>query len=127
MDKPLDRCVLSCIAVSLAILVFWCAVGTAAQAPPNDYASALKRAAELSARGDLEGVVRTLSPWIEAHPDRSEAQHTLGLAYYQRGDYGGAIHHLSAALKLETENSAEWKQAVETLGMAYYFGNRVQE
>jgi superkiller protein 3 len=112
--------------MTVAVLVLWCAAA-AAQAPSGDYSTALKAAAELSARGDLDGVVRTLRPWIEALPDRPEAQHTLGLAYYQRGDYAGAIRHLSAAMKLETENSPAWKQTVETLGMAYYFGNRVQE
>src|SRR5262249_15876371 len=80
-----------------------------------------------SARGDLDGAARTLRPWIESHPDRPEALHILGVAYHQRGDYAGAIRHLSAALKLEPENSPAWKQTVETLGMAYSFGNRVQE
>jgi tetratricopeptide (TPR) repeat protein len=81
----------------------------------------------MRARGDVDGVVRTLTPWVEKYPDRVEAQHALGLAYYQQNNFPGAIRHLSAALKLEPENSSAWKQTVETLGMAYFFSNRAQE
>jgi tetratricopeptide (TPR) repeat protein len=51
----------------------------------------------------------------------------LGLAYYQKKDFPGAIRNLSAALKLEPENSAAWKQTVEFLGMSYYFNNRPKD
>lgn len=81
----------------------------------------------MRARGDLEGVIRSLTPWVERYADGAEAQHALGLAYYQQNNLAGAIRHLSAALKLERENSPSWKQTVETLAMAYYFSNRTQD
>lgn len=98
------------------------------QAPTAaEHENAVKQAREMQSRGDLEGIARTLSPWVEKHPDQGEAQHLLGTAYYQQQNYAGAIRHLSAALKLEPENSAAWKQTVEALAMAYYFSNRSQD
>ena len=72
------------------------------------------------------GVIARLGPWVEKHGGR-EAYHGLGLAYYQKKDFANAIRHLSAAMKLEPENSTVWRQAVEILGMAYYFNNRPQD
>jgi protein O-GlcNAc transferase len=108
-------------------LVLWCCGACLAQEPPAEYFSALKDAEELRTRGDLEGVVRALDPWAEKYPDRAELRHALGLAYYQQNNLAAAIRHLSAALKLEPENSSPWKQTVETLGMSYYFSNRTQD
>lgn len=107
--------VLSCVGIARA------------QTALPEYAAALKKAEELRAAGDLDGVIRTLRPWVESDPDRAEAQRALGLAYHDKSDFAGAIRHLSAALKLEKEGSPEWKVTVETLGMAYYFANRVRE
>ena len=98
-----------------------------AQAPAGSPQSAVKEARERQARGDLEGVVRALTPWVETGRGHVEAQHLLGLAYYQQQNFAGAIRHLSTALKMEQEGSAAWKQTVETLAMAYYFSNRSQE
>mgnify|MGYP001614072927 CR=1 FL=1 len=109
-------------------LLFWSASVLFGQAPPPpEYGKAVQQAEQMRARGDLDGVVRTLLPWVEKYPERAEAQHGLGLAYYQQNNLAGAIRHLAAALKLETENSAAWKQTVESLAMAYYFSNRSPE
>jgi tetratricopeptide (TPR) repeat protein len=102
--------------------VWVCAAGLA-----DDYAGALDHAKKMQAAGDLEGVVRTLTPWIEKDPARAEAQHLLGAAYYQRQRYPEAIRHLAAAWKLEREDSPAFRQTVEALGMAYYFSNRTQD
>ncbi len=91
------------------------------------YEKAIEQAKELHARGDLPGVVRLLKPWAESSPERAEAQHLLGLACYQQQDLGAAIRHLSAALKLEPENSPAAQQTAEALGMAYYFSNRAAD
>jgi tetratricopeptide (TPR) repeat protein len=108
-------------------LVLWCGGAGFAQEPPAEYFNALKNAEEMRTRGDLEGVVRALDPWVEKYPDRAELRHALGLAYYQQNNLAGAIRHLSASLKLEPENSSPWKQTVETLAMSYYFSNRTQD
>ena len=98
------------------------------QAPlAAEYENAVTQAREMQSKGDLEGITRTLSPWIDKNPNQAEAQHLLGVAYYHQQNYAGAIRHLSVALKLEPENSAAWRQTVEALGMAYYFSNRSQD
>ncbi len=108
---------------SAVVVFFWCCTLCFAQVPA-EYRGALKKAEEMQTRGDLDGVIRTLTPWIEKYPDGAESQHALGLAHYQRNDFPSAIRHLSAALALEPESSAPWRQTVETLAMAYFFSNR---
>ena len=99
-----------------------------AQGPAGgEYGAALDRAEQLFGRGDLDGVIQELKPWVERDASLAEAQHGLGLAYYQKPDFIRAIRHLSAALPLEPENSPQWKQTVEILAMAYYFSNRAQD
>ena len=98
-----------------------------AQAPaPADYTRALDEAERIFEKGDMDGVIARLGPWIEKDGGR-EAYHGLGLAYYQKKDFGNAIRHLSTAMQMEPENSAVWRQTVEMLGMAYYFNNRPQD
>ena len=99
-----------------------------AQTPgPAERDKAVMSGKEAYAKNDLDKVIRVLSPLVEADPQDAEAQHLLGIAYYQRRNLAEAIQHLSIALKLETENSAPWKQTVETLAMAYYFSNRLPD
>lgn len=117
--RPLD--------CGLSLLLCFGAVALPQEPPAAEYRHALNQAEDLRVRGDLGGVIRTLLPWVEKHPDRAEAQHGLGLAYYARNDFAGAIRHLAAALKLEPEDSPARKQTVESLGMAYYFSNRSQD
>lgn len=99
----------------------------AAQAPPAEYVQALKQAEQMFTSGDLDNVIRTLKPWVDRNPKLVEAQHGLGLAFYQKPDFPNAIRHLSMAFRLEPENSAQWRQTVEILAMAYYFSNRAQD
>lgn len=109
---------------SIAVLLAACCILSGQGPTPGDYHGDLSEAEKLFAKGDLDGVIRTLAPWAEKYPDRTEAHHGLGLAYYQQQDFAATIRHLSAALRLEAEGSAPWKQTVEILGMAYYFSNR---
>jgi len=96
------------------------------QAALTEYARDLDEAERLFEKGDMDAVIAKLLPWSEKHAGR-EAEHGLGLAYYQKKDFPNTIRHLSAAIKVEPENSPVWKQTVEILGMAYYFNNRSQD
>lgn len=111
--------------MKLACLFFFGCLACFGQAPPSsEYLDAVKQAQALQAKGDADGVIRTLGPSAEKYPEQPAAHQLLGLAYYQKQDFAGAIRHLSAARKLQTENSAAWKQATESLAMAYFFSNR---
>ncbi|MEX2263614.1 MAG: tetratricopeptide repeat protein [Bryobacteraceae bacterium] len=116
--------------LNLALVAFSAVFPAAvfAQAEPaSGYEAAVDQAEKLFANGDSDGVIRLLAPWVEKSPERSSGQHGLGLAYYQKQDFGGAIRHLSIAIRLEKEGSASWKQTVEILAMAYHFSNRAQD
>ena len=116
------------LAVWLTALLLVVSSQALAQGPAvGEYGAALDRAAQLFGKGDLDGVIQELKPWVERDASLAEAQHGLGLAYYQKPDFIRAIRHLSAALPLEPENSPQWKQTVEILAMAYYFSNRAQD
>ena len=112
-----------------ALLALVVVVGMALAQTPGvaEYETALNRAEQFFSNGDLDGVIRELQPWVEKDANLAAAQHGLGLAYYQKPDFVGAIRHLSVALQLEPENSPEWRQTVEILAMAYYFSNRAQD
>lgn len=96
-------------------------------APDPAYRKALSDAEELFARGDQDAVIRLLKPWVEKNAKLAEAQHGLGLAFYQKPDFPNAIRHLSMAFRLEPENTPAWRQTVEILAMAYYFSNRAKD
>jgi len=114
--KPLQR--------GLAPLLWFCGACFGQASLLSDYADAVRQSKQMHDKGDLEGVIRTLTPWVEKVPDRAEAQHLLGLALYRKQNLAGAIQHLTMALKSESENSPAGKQTIETLAMAYYFSNR---
>ena len=116
------------LAMWLTVLLLAVSSHAFAQGPAGgEYGAALDRAEQLFGKGDLDGVIQELRPWVERDASLAEAQHGLGLAYYQKPDFVRAIRHLSAALPLEPENSPQWRQTVEILAMAYYFSNRAQD
>src|ERR1700687_4329608 len=93
----------------------------------SEYGQVLSKAEQLFANGNQDDVIRLLTPWVQKNPKLAEAQHGLGLAYYQKPDFPNAIRHLSMAFQLEQENTPVWRQTVEILAMAYYFSNRAKD
>lgn len=114
----------------LRIVLVACALAAIAQAqsaPADAYQQAVAEAADLERQGNLDAVIEKLKPWVEQFPQRAEGRHRLGIAFYQQQNYPAAIEHLSAALKLEAEDSPAWRQSVEHLGLAYYFSHRTTD
>lgn len=111
----------------LACIALLASAATPQAAPDPAYVKALSDAELLFARGDQDAVIRLLSPWVAKNPKLAEAQHGLGLAFYQKPDFPNAIRHLSMAFRLEPENTPAWRQTVEILAMAYYFSNRAKD
>lgn len=106
-----------------AFLILGCGVappGSAQSAEEARYNQDLSEARQVLARDEFEAVVKKLTPWVKRFSDRAEARHGIGLAHYHLENFEAAIEHLSAALKLEAEQSPVWKQTVQFLGMAYY-------
>lgn len=115
------------VAWTVAFLTLFSQTASAQNPSESVYVQALARAEQLFANGDQDGVIRLLGPWVAKDPKLAEAQHGMGLAYYQKPDFPNAIRHLSMAFRLEPENSPAWRQTVEILAMAYYFSNRAQD
>lgn len=111
----------------LALLFLVCSALPAQTSDVDRYAGDLRQAEQMLSKGDFAGVVETLKSWPEKLPNRPEAPHFLGLAYYRLRDFPAAIGRLSAALALEPPNSEPWKQTVEILGAAFYFNNQWQQ
>jgi tetratricopeptide (TPR) repeat protein len=111
------------------VALFLAFAGTlpAQTAEMSEYARVLRDAQRSLAEGDYNGVIGALKGWPARQPQRPEADHFLGLAYYRLADYSSAIRHLSAALEREAEATAPWKQTVEILGAALYFANQWQQ
>jgi tetratricopeptide (TPR) repeat protein len=49
-----------------------------------------------------------------------ELSYLLGLAYHQKRDYIHAVEHLSAAIKTIPETDADYRQAIQLLGISHY-------
>ncbi len=110
---------------ALAVCIAGLAVGQ--QTELAEYAGDVRAADALLTEGDFQGVIATLESWPRRLPDRPEAQHFLGLAHYRLEQFEPAIRHLSNAMALEQPDSAAWRQTVEVLGAAFYFGSRWRE
>lgn len=99
------------------------AVGQANQPspPPQTNASTLAEAQALLAAGKTDAAIEALKALPKTTADESQVNHLLGLAYYQKGDYQRAAEHLSASLKQVQAGAAQYRQAMQLLGMSHYF------
>src|SRR5947208_16492818 len=104
-----------CTALTIGLVAV---VSICAQGPPpvdSEYAQVLTQAEQLFSKGNQDEVIRLLTPWVQKNPKLVEAQHGLGLAYYQKPDFPNAIRHLSMAFQIDQENTTVWRQSVEIL------------
>ena len=116
------------VGARLLALVLCVGASVLGQSPEfSKYARDVRAADALLAQGDFVGVIAKLESWPGKLPDRAEAQHFLGLAFYRLQQFEPAIRHLSNAMELERPESAAWQQTVEILGAAYYFEGRWQD
>src|SRR5205085_472137 len=91
--------------------------------PPAPQAgpSPLAEAQALLAAGKADAAIAALRALPRAAADESQVNHLLGLAYYQKADYPHAVEHLTASAGQAKEGSAQYRQAVQLLGMSHYF------
>ena len=52
--------------------------------------------------------------------NKPEISHLLGLAYHQKRDYIHTVEYLSASLKALPETGADYRQAIQLLGISHY-------
>jgi tetratricopeptide (TPR) repeat protein len=96
-----------------------------AQAQPDPIATALVEARAMITEGKAKAAVAKL----QSLPDVKEIRvaQLLGLAYYNAGDLPRAIETLIAIVDKLPQDSAQRRETVQTLGMAYYISGRVAD
>jgi tetratricopeptide (TPR) repeat protein len=97
------------------------AAGQGSQPSPQANAPTLAAAHALLAAGQADAAIESLNALAKSAADQSQVNHLLGLAYYQKADYQRTVDHLSTSLKQTKAGSAQYRQAVQLLGMSHYF------
>jgi tetratricopeptide (TPR) repeat protein len=89
---------------------------------PTDHPD-LKHASGLIEKGQYYEALAELEALKTQAPDQKGIAHEIGVAYYKLGDYAHANESLRQAI---TENDDD-KEAVQLLGLSYYFSGRAKE
>lgn len=114
----------SSLVCAWAFLMVTLVSGQANQPPPapaQAEASPLAQAQALLAAGQVESAIEALKAIAKPSADESLLNHLLGLAYYQKSDYPRAVQHLAISAGQSKEGSAQYRQAIQLLGMSHYF------
>lgn len=107
-----------------AVLFVTLILGQANQQPPataQTQSSTLAEAQALLAAGKVDAAIEALKSIAKPAADETLVNHLLGLAYYQKGDYPRAVQYLSISAGQAKEGTAQYRQAVQLLGMSHYF------
>lgn len=83
----------------------------------------LQHASGLIEKGQYFDAVAELQAIKEQNPQQKGVARELGIAYYKLGDYP----HASSALRDAISENDGDKEAVQLLGLSYYFSGRAQE
>jgi tetratricopeptide (TPR) repeat protein len=96
-----------------------------AQTQPDPIATALTEARALINEGNAKAAIAKL----QSLPDVKEirAAQLLGVAYYHAGDPQRAIETLAPIVDKLPQDSAQRRETVQTLGLAYYIASRVAD
>jgi len=96
-----------------------------AQTQPDPISTAVTEARTLIDEGNAKAAITKL----QSLPDVKDVRvaHLLGVAYYQAGDLPRAVETLIAIVDKLPRDSAQRREAVQTLGLAYYIAGRVAD
>ena len=104
--------------------------GQAEKGRPADaqsHPASIEQAQTLLGAGKADQAIGILKSIARSDLNRLQVDHLLGLAHYQKGDYTRAAEYLSLTIKEANNASRQYQQAVELLGMSYYFLGRIKE
>ena len=120
----------------LLIISLACALGTltvqgqgAARAttqPPSGSAI-VTQAQNLLKAGQLDSAIEMLSVASRFKPNDVQVKYLLGVAYYRKNDYQRAIEYLSVAVRQTPENSRQYREEVQILGLSHYLLGHIKE
>ena len=115
----MKRCVI------FSVLLCWLATAALAQEQPETQAAALAAARALINEGNAKAALAKL----QARPDAKEVPVTylLGIAHYHAGELSRAIELLTPVVNQLPQDSADWREGVQTLGLARYLAGHMAE
>lgn len=99
--------------------------GTAQKAPDNS--SIVMQAQSLLNAGKIDSAIEMLNVASRFKPNDAQVKHLLGLAYYRKSDYAHAIEHLSVVVRQTPQNSRQYREEVQMLGLSHYLLGHVRE
>ena len=119
------------ISVNLLVGLFVLAVaGQTEQQPtsePASNSSIVAQARALLSAGKIDAAIELLRSLPASSSTDTTVSHLLGVAYYQKNDYARAIEHLSIAVTKGPEDSPQYRQAVQMLGLSQYLLGHFKE
>jgi tetratricopeptide (TPR) repeat protein len=85
------------------------------------------QAQSLLEAGELDSAIEMLSVASRFKPNDTQVKHLLGVAYYRKSDYQHAVEHLSVAVRQTPQNSRQYKEEIQILGLSHYLLGHIRE
>jgi tetratricopeptide (TPR) repeat protein len=119
------------LSVSLLVALLALAVPGQTEKPPTSEpetnSSLVAQAQELLRSGKIDAAIEILRSLPASGSADTRVGHLLGVAYYQKSDYVRAIEHLSVAVRQRPEDSSQYRQGVQMLGLSQYLLGHLKE
>jgi tetratricopeptide (TPR) repeat protein len=98
---------------------------TSQQTPPSS--SIITQAGSLLDAGKIDSAIEMLSVASRSRPNDAQVKHLLSMAYYRKGDYTHAVEHLAVPVRQTPQNSRQYREEVQILGLSHYFLGHIRE
>lgn len=121
------RLTLFCLLLAVSGLA---AAGQTVQSAPPEISSrstVLAQASALLSVGKTDAALEILLGQAKSDPENQQIKYLLGLGYYQKADYARAIENLSSSVKRMPQNSPQYRQGVQMLGLSHYLLGHVKD
>ena len=119
------------ISINLLTALFALAVSGQTEQQPMSQAgsnsSVVAQAQALLTAGKIDAAIEMLRSVPASGSTSTTVNYLLGLAHYQKSDYALAIEHLSIALRGIPEDSLQYRQGVQMLGLSQYIRGHFKE
>lgn len=93
--------------------------------PAGPNSSLVAQAQALISAGKIEAAIEMLRG--ASSSTDAQVNYLLGLAYYQKSDFTRAVQHLSIGVKGMSQDSRQYLQAMQTLGLSEYLQGHFKE
>ncbi|MGH9958244.1 MAG: tetratricopeptide repeat protein [Pyrinomonadaceae bacterium] len=119
------------ISINLLVGLFAMAVaGQPGQQPrsePVSNSSKVAQAQALLSAGKIDAAIELLRSLPASGSNGTTQNYLLGLAYYQKSDYPRTIEHLSIAVRELPQDSRQYRQGVQMLGLSKYLQGHLKD